>query len=167
MWIFLALVAVPIVEIALFIEVGGWLGLWPTLGIVVATAAVGTLLLKNQAPIAMAKLDGRLPQGRDLIAMLTQGALFLVAGVLLLTPGFFTDALGLALLLPPVRTKVAAMIAERVELAEVQRAQERGRRAPPRGETIDAEYEEVAPARGEGRPSGWQGGPGGNADGRG
>ncbi|TYO88885.1 FxsA family protein [Oceanicella actignis] len=106
MWLFLILVAVPIVEIALFIKVGGFLGLWPTLAIVLATAAAGTLLLRAQGREAIDDLQRSLTQGGDPAGALAHGALVLAAGLLLLTPGFFTDAVGLALLIRPVRAAV-------------------------------------------------------------
>ncbi len=103
MWLFLALVGVPILEIALFIEVGGAIGLWPTLAIVIGTALAGTLLLRAQGREAMTRLQRSLAEGGDPGDPIAHGAMILVAGVLLLTPGFFTDGLGFALLLPPVR----------------------------------------------------------------
>ena len=100
MWIFLALVAIPIIEIALFIEIGGWIGLWPTIGVVILTALVGTLLLRQQGFATINDLQNRLNEGRDPSVALAHGAMILVAGVVLLTPGFFTDAVGFLLLIP-------------------------------------------------------------------
>ena len=56
MWLFLAFLAVPLIEIALFIQVGGLIGLWPTLAIVVLTAVIGTSLLRKQGAAAMSNL---------------------------------------------------------------------------------------------------------------
>ena len=81
MLIFLLLVAVPIIEIALFIEVGGWLGLWPTIGIVILTAAIGTVLLRAQGLATLSELQRRLATGEDPSATLAHGAMILVAGV--------------------------------------------------------------------------------------
>ena len=103
MWLFLALVGVPILEILLFIEVGGAIGTWPTLAVVVGTALAGTLLLRAQGREAMVRLQSRLAEGGDPGGPIAHGAMILVAGVLLLTPGFFTDAVGFLLLLPPGR----------------------------------------------------------------
>lgn len=101
--LFALLVAVPIIEIALFIQVGGLIGLWPTLATVVITALLGTWLMRREGRGAMESLQRRLAEGGDPTGPIAHGAMILVAGVLLLTPGFFTDACGLALLLPPVR----------------------------------------------------------------
>ncbi len=56
MWLFLAFLLVPLIEIALFIQVGGWIGLWPTLAIVVLTAMAGTMLVRSQGAQALAQL---------------------------------------------------------------------------------------------------------------
>ena len=150
MWIFLALVVVPIIEIALFIEIGGWIGLWPTLGIVVATAIAGAALLRAQGFAAIADLQGRLDRGEDPTAALAHGALILVAGVVLLTPGFFTDAVGFLLLVPAVRAVVIRHAARHVIRVQVQRRSHR----PPGDETVDAEYEDVTPGSGGGSGGG-------------
>ena len=103
MWLFLIFVAVPIIEIALFIQVGGWLGTFPTLGVVVLTAALGTYLVRTQGLAELARVQGALQNFNDSTEPLAHGAMILVSGVLLLTPGFFTDAVGFALLMRPVR----------------------------------------------------------------
>jgi UPF0716 protein FxsA len=151
MWIFVALIAVPIVEIALFIRVGGWLGLWPTLGLVVLTAIVGGSLLRQQGLATIEGLRREMTRGGDPSPLLVQGALLLVGGVLLLTPCFFTDALGLALVIPPVREALVAWagprIAARVVTVQTRRGPSghdaRYRRGPQGGAPIDAEYHEV------------------------
>ncbi len=148
--IFLLLVAVPIVEIALFIQVGGWLGLWPTIGIVILTAAIGTMLLRAQGLAALGELQRRLAAGEDPSATLAHGAMILVAGVLLLTPGFFTDGVGFALLTPPVR---AAAIRLAIRFARSRMTQVHmgihtgaaGRRGPVAPGTVDGEYQVVDP----------------------
>lgn len=119
MILFLVLVAVPIIEIGLFIEVGGWLGLWPTLGIVVLTALIGTVLLRQQGVGVLADLQRRLNQGQDPSATIAHGAMILIAGVLLLTPGFFTDTVGFLLLMPPVRTFLISQAAHRVVASRI------------------------------------------------
>ncbi|GMG83444.1 hypothetical protein LNKW23_26570 [Paralimibaculum aggregatum] len=128
MLIFLALVAVPIIEIALFIEVGGWIGLWPTIAIVIATAVAGTALLRAQGMAALGELQRRLDRGGDPSGPLAHGALILVAGIMLLTPGFFTDTVGFLLLIPPVRALVIRHLAKRVVVIGARRM---GRGAGP------------------------------------
>lgn len=116
MWLFLAFVMVPIIEIALFIQVGGLIGTWPTLAIVVLTAFAGTRLMKAQGALALRDVQRSFSDMRDPTEPLAHGAMILVSGVLLLTPGFFTDALGLALLVPGVRRGVLAYLRARVQV---------------------------------------------------
>ena len=103
MWLFAIFVAVPIVEIALFIQVGGWLGLWPTLAVVILTAVVGSFLLRTQGIQTVARIRQSVATGDNPMNSIAHGALILIAAVLLLTPGFFTDVAGLSLLVPPIR----------------------------------------------------------------
>lgn len=159
MYLFLAFLLVPIIEIPLFIQVGGLIGLWPTLAIVVATAVAGTWLMRVQGRIALAELSKSFSELRDPTAPLAHGAMILLAGALLLTPGFFTDAVGLALLLPPVRMAVMRHLSTRIKVQKFQMGP-----APRRdyhgGDTVDGEYEDVTPHRGhDSGPSGWVKGP--------
>ena len=108
MWIFVLLVAVPIIEIALFIELGGWVGLWPTIGLVIVTAILGAALLRAQGFTAMAQLQQSVAEGGDPRGPMAHGVMILIAGLLMLTPGFFTDTVGFLLLIPPVRSAIIA-----------------------------------------------------------
>jgi UPF0716 protein FxsA len=100
MWLLIAFIAVPLIEIALFIQVGGALGMWPTLAIVVITAVLGTWLVRSQGAATMGSLRNSFSDMRDPTEPLVHGAMILFSGALLLTPGFFTDAVGFALLVP-------------------------------------------------------------------
>jgi len=102
--VFLAFVAVPIAEIAVFIQVGGAIGLWATLLAVVATAIVGTWLMRMQGLGVLARAQASLARNALPVNELIDGLCLLFAGMLLLTPGFITDAAGILLLVPPVRT---------------------------------------------------------------
>ena len=106
MALFIILVAVPVLEIALFIEIGGWIGLWPTLAVIIATAALGAAMLRSQGSTAVRKIQAAVQNARDPSEQLFHGLLILVSGLLLLTPGFFTDAVGFALLYPPIRAAI-------------------------------------------------------------
>jgi len=148
MWIFLALIVVPLVEIGLFIKVGGVIGLWPTIAIVIATAVIGSALLRMQGLAALGELREKLDRGGNPGPTLAHGALILVAGVLLLTPGFFTDTVGFLLLVPPVRAMLIARMADRIvaQSVHVHTARHPGPGGPmPGGDTIDGTYEEVDP----------------------
>tara|TARA_R110000850_G_scaffold259233_2_gene386041 strand:- start:584 stop:1069 length:486 start_codon:yes stop_codon:yes gene_type:complete len=138
MLLFVLLVAIPIIEIALFIQVGGAIGLWPTLAIVVATAFIGTFLIRAQGAAAMERLRTALSRGQDPSGALADGAAILLAGALLLTPGFFTDALGLALLFPPTRFLIFRAIRSQVKVA--------GFAQTPRGpDVVEGEFVEIDP----------------------
>lgn len=162
MWLFLIFVAVPIIEIALFIQVGGLIGLLPTLLIVVLTAVAGTALMRHQGVQALRKLQDQLASGGDPSGPIAHGALILVAGVLLLTPGFFTDALGLSLLVPAFRARVISWAATRVAVqsfsfshASAQTQSGRRRPAPPASvDTIETDYEILDEAPENDRPRG-------------
>ena len=162
MWLFALFVGVPILEIALFIQVGGWLGLWPTLAIVVCTALAGTLLLRTQGVQTLGRLQSSVSEGKNPMDPIAHGALILVAAVLLLTPGFFTDALGLSLLIPPVRQQLiksgAARFATRGSVfVNGQRMQRPEPSRPASTDTVDGEYEVVEDDIPTGPPSrsGW------------
>ena len=116
MWLLLAFIAVPVIEIALFIQVGGAIGLFPTLAIVILTAILGTWLVRAQGVTALANLGKSFNQMQDPTEPLAHGAMILFAGALLLTPGFFTDATGFALLMPPVRVSVFNFLRKRVKV---------------------------------------------------
>ena len=148
MWLFLIFVGVPILEIALFVKVGGAIGLGPTLLIVILTAIIGTALMRRQGMAALARLQQQLEQGGDPVGPIAHGALILVAGMLLLTPGFFTDTMGLLLLIPAVRDRVIAWGGKRITVQTVSFGQTRRsaphRPAPPAGnDTIDVDYEVI------------------------
>ena len=96
-------IGVPIVEIAVFIEVGGWLGLWPTIAVIVGTAMAGTAMLRHQGLSVLARAQQSLARQELPVAEIVDGVCLLLAGALLLTPGFVTDALGFVLMVPGLR----------------------------------------------------------------
>ncbi|MCF6273187.1 MAG: FxsA family protein [Rhodobacteraceae bacterium] len=139
MWLFLILVAVPIIEIGLFIQLGGFIGMWPTLAIVVATALIGSILLRKQGLSAMEDLRRNAETGQSPVGPMANGALILVAGLLLLTPGFFTDSIGFLLMVPPLRALLIKWIAIRAQI-KIYAAAANSQQAP---DIIDAEFEVV------------------------
>ncbi|MEP5759791.1 MAG: FxsA family protein [Litoreibacter sp.] len=140
MWLFLVFVAVPIIEIGLFIRVGNWLGLWPTLGIVIVTAFLGTVLVRNQGLTALSSIKNNLNAFQDPTEALAHGAMILVSGILLLTPGFFTDALGFALLIPPIRVSIFHFVKARVKVQSFVQPQQHQQ---PSETVIDGEFTEI------------------------
>ncbi len=109
----LLFVAMPIIEIAVLLRVGSALGWLPTLAVVIVTAILGTAMLRQQGLATMATARQRLDAGEMPAQQLLEGMLLLVGGVLLLTPGFVTDAFGFACLVPWTRRWLSARIAAR------------------------------------------------------
>ncbi|WP_373355347.1 FxsA family protein [Pseudoroseicyclus sp. CXY001] len=162
MWLLAAFIAVPLIEIALFVQVGGFIGLWPTLAIVLVTAILGTQLVRREGARAIGDLKRSFNELRDPSEPLAHGAMILVAGALLLTPGFFTDACGFALLVPPVRRQVYRWIRSKVVAQTFTYGSTGGQQSypdsarPAREDVIDADFEEVTPGkRPTHEPSGW------------
>ncbi|KKC98363.1 FxsA family protein [Photobacterium halotolerans] len=109
-------ILVPIIEIALFVQVGGVLGLWPTLFLVLLTAVVGASLVRSQGIATLMSVQDRLNQGELPAQQIVEGVMLAVAGVLLLTPGFMTDTLGLVVLLPGPRAALAKYLMTKVKV---------------------------------------------------
>jgi UPF0716 protein FxsA len=107
-------IGVPILEIAVFIRAGELIGLWPTIGVVVLTAIAGSALLRYQGFATLARARETLARDELPVREMFDGLCLLAAGILLLTPGFVTDALGFLLFLPPVRLVLRYWIVRRV-----------------------------------------------------
>ena len=162
MWLLLAFIAVPLLEIGLFIQVGGFIGLWWTLLIVLITAFVGANLVKSQGAREMANLRGSFNDLRDPTEPLANGAMILFAGALLLTPGFFTDAVGFSLLIPQVRAAAFKYLKSKVNVQSFtmggaeNHQQHPQHRQGPQDRVIDGDFEDVTQTDDTPRgPSGW------------
>ncbi|MFQ6550828.1 FxsA family protein [Aestuariibius insulae] len=148
-------IAIPILEIFLFLQVGSLIGTGWTLLIVVLTAVLGTYLVRSQGRQALTALRRSMSEFSDPSRPLVTGAMVLVAGALLLTPGFFTDTVGLALLTPLVQRKLFETLRNRIQVFEAGAA-ERPRPASRDDGVIDGEFTEVPPEqKPTHRPSGW------------
>ena len=112
----LLFLVVPATEIYLIIEVGGFLGTMPTLAIIAVTAVLGAALAKSQGLAVLRQLQQAMASGQGTGLTIVEGCLVLVAGVTLLAPGFLTDSIGLALLVPPVRRAIAKHLAGKVNV---------------------------------------------------
>ncbi len=106
----LLFVLVPLVELALLVRLGQWLGLWPTLGLVLLTGTVGAALARSQGARALARIQAEVAAGRLPGDSMLDGMGVLVGGLLLLTPGVLTDIVGFALLLPAGRGWLRARV---------------------------------------------------------
>lgn len=163
MWLFIAFIAVPIIEISLFIQVGGLIGLWPTLAIVLITAILGTAMVRTQGMQVLAKLQNSMAGNGNPAEQMVHGAMILFSGALLLTPGFFTDAVGFALLIPAVRVALFDWGRRNVKMQSMhihtqgfgQRAGDPRRGRNPFGDpgTIDGEFTEIDPDTVESKPT--------------
>ncbi len=111
-----AFIAVPLIEIALFIVVGDEIGLWPTLAVVVATAVVGTFLLRFQGLAVAHAARIQLSADQPPVAPMLHGLCLVFSAAFLITPGFFTDGVGFLLLLPPVRALVIRLVLSRIRV---------------------------------------------------
>ncbi|MBO6947757.1 MAG: FxsA family protein [Rhodospirillales bacterium] len=152
----IAFIAVPIIEISVFIEVGGRIGLWPTIGIVILTAVIGTAMLRQQGLSVLFRIQQNLEANRMPVQELFDGVCLVIAGVLLLTPGFVTDSVGFLLFVPPFRRWLASEVGRRVVArADVHYTHQsysthgghpgQGRHGtgPGGGPVIDGEYQDV------------------------
>ena len=138
----IAFIGVPLLEIAIFIQVGGLIGLGWTLGLIVLTALIGTWMLRRQGFQVLRRAQRQLDEGVAPVVEVFEGLCLLIAGLLLLTPGFFTDSLGALLLLPPVRALLYREVRKRVEMQVVRRSGGPGA-APRRPTVIEGDFEEV------------------------
>lgn len=137
-----AFIVVPLAEIAVLIQVGSLIGLMPTLALIILTAVVGTWKLRQQGFAVLKRAQRQLEQGVMPVAEVFEGLCLLIAGALLLTPGFITDACGALLLLPPLRALLYRRVGHYLERHVVQAPGGRPQGQPP---VLDGEYEEVAP----------------------
>ena len=107
----LILIIVPIIEITLFVQIGGAIGLGWTLLVILATAMLGARAIRRQGIDALARAQAQMATGKPPVGEIVHGVLILMAGILLLTPGFMTDALGFLLLFPATRLFVLELAA--------------------------------------------------------
>lgn len=110
--LFLVVLIIPFAEIYLLLLVGGVIGAFPTIFLVVFTAALGAWLLRQQGFATFRQFQANLAQGVIPAYEMIEGPIILLGGLLLLTPGFITDILGFACLIPPLRKKIAQYVIE-------------------------------------------------------
>ena len=106
MWIVVLFLAVPLIEIGLFVTLGSWLGLWPTLAFVLGSAVLGVAVLQRVGRM------GR--RGGSPVMQIAGSGLSMVAATLLVMPGFLTSFLGVLLLLPPLQKLLVVLLGQRL-----------------------------------------------------
>ena len=135
--LFVTFISIPIIEIALFIEVGDRIGLFATIGIVILTAIIGTTLIRHQGLTTLRKAQLSLKENMIPLSEAFDGLCIVIAGALLLTPGFFTDTLGLSLFIPSLRIIIKRYITTILARSEKFSFQEKD------GSIIEGEFENI------------------------
>ena len=100
-------ITIPIAELYLFLHLGARIGLMPTLGLIILTGFLGAALARQQGLSTLSKIQSELRSGRPPALKMIEGAMIVIGGILLLTPGIMTDLFGFALLVPRIRTSLA------------------------------------------------------------
>jgi UPF0716 protein FxsA len=119
----LLFIALPIAEIAVIIKVGSWLGVGETIALLLGVSLLGIWLVKRQGIGVLRRMREQTNAGRVPGTEIVDGALLLLAGVLLIPPGFITDAAGLLLLLPPVRAGIRILTRRRLGRRVIRRVE--------------------------------------------
>lgn len=109
----LLFIVVPIAELVVIVQVGQSLGILATIALLIAVSVVGAWMVKFQGIVLFARARAKLARGEMPDDELIAGMAVLFAGALMLTPGFITDALGLALLIPPIRAVLIGFVRRR------------------------------------------------------
>jgi UPF0716 protein FxsA len=144
----LLFIVVPIAELYVIIQVGEAIGALPTIAILIADSFLGTWLLRSQGRATWRRFNEAVAAGRPPAREVLDGALVIFGGAFLITPGFITDVIGLALLLPPLRAVVRRALVRNFTNRAVVRTFGAGRRQPPRpGYDVEGSGIEIDPPR--------------------
>lgn len=138
----LVFLTIPVLEIYLLIEVGSLLGVWTTVFLVVFTAVLGAALVRQQGFSTVNRLRSSLEKGEIPTVEILEGAILLVCGALLLTPGFFTDTIGFLGLIPPLRRRLIVWWLEKGMVALSPRQEQERDKRDHKGQrrTIEGEF---------------------------
>jgi UPF0716 protein FxsA len=136
--VLVALLALPVLEIAVMVQVAQWFGVLNMFGLLLVVSVAGLFVVKHQGTGAWRRVRAELQMGRVPGAALVDSALILTAGVLLVIPGFVTDAIGLLLLVPPVRHVVRLWLSRRFRVQAAVATTGRSTRRP-RGDVVDVD----------------------------
>ena len=136
----LLFIVIPLIELYLIIKVGGLIGAFPTVVLVILTAVIGVNLLRMQGFSTMAKFQQELATGQMPAVTMMEGAALLFGGALLLTPGFLTDTIGFLCLIPFTRRTFIYWLMRRIPMKTIFSAQQYPPRQPS-DNVIEGEYE--------------------------
>ncbi len=143
-YLLLLFVVTPIIEMWLLIRVGGLIGALPTIALVLLTAMIGLALLKQQGFSTLMRARLKMESGELPATEMLEGLFLAVGGALLLTPGFVTDAIGFACLLPGVRQLIVGSVAKRFVVQQMHvnthKTYRSGDTSKGSHQTIDGEY---------------------------
>ena len=131
--LFLVFLAVPLIEIGFFIIIGQAIGLWPTLAGVVVTAVIGSIVLRVQGLSLINEIRQTVGRGQLPARAIADAMMVGLAGLLLLLPGYFSDLIGILLLIPPVRNLIYGLLKSRLRVVSANAA---GFSYPDASETI-------------------------------
>ena len=145
MWLLLLFILIPLLEIWLFIMLGGFIGVYSTLFIILLTAILGTFLVKTQGINVLKEILSKFNELKNPTESIVHGAMILFAGALLLTPGFFTDTIGFLLLLPKVRKATFFWLKNKVNLVKYSSSEESGSDKNKYSDIEVTDYKEVEP----------------------
>ena len=143
-WILAGVVILPIAEIAIFFEIGSKWGLWPTIGAVFATAIFGSILVRRQGMAIFRQMQNEVRAGCLPALQVFDGLSLLIAGALLLAPGFITDAAGCLFSIPLIRHFFINSI---VSFVQVRISAINSAVSQPREQTIEGEFADVTEHR--------------------
>jgi UPF0716 protein FxsA len=115
LWLFLLFIVAPLLELYVIIQVANVIGGWETIALLIIESAIGAFLLKRQGYATLGKISTAVNQGRIPSNELIDGLLLLVAGSLMLAPGFIGDVLGFLLIIPLTRMPFRAILRKRFE----------------------------------------------------
>lgn len=115
--LFILFIAFPLLELYVIIQVGQSIGVLPTIALMLATGLIGSTMAASQGRTTWVRFNEALAAGRVPGREVFDGACVIFAGALLLTPGFVTDILGIALLIPPVRSVGYRLLTRRIRRA--------------------------------------------------
>lgn len=147
------LLAIPVMEIAVFIVVGREIGVLATLAFVFVTAVIGSFLLRVQGLSVVSRIRDEMDAGRVPGRELVDGVMIVAAAILLLTPGFVTDTIGFLLFVPAVRGAVWRFLASRIDIQVAAGGVPGGDRRRGSGRVVDLDPDEFHEAGSEGRRS--------------
>ena len=113
--LFLLFTLIPVIELSLLIEIGSYIGIFNTIAVVILTAIIGAYMVRMEGMGVMYRIQKSMQEGMFPGEELISAAMILVAGALLLTPGFFTDIIGFLMVIPVTRKYISNLIRKYIE----------------------------------------------------